>query len=538
MPLRPLNREQTWLLPPTLDELIPDDHPARFVAAFVDNLDRDIWVEMGTGLDGEALGAPAYHPRGLLGVWLYGFMTGTRSSRKLEAACRDQVPYLWLTGWQHPDHNTLWRFYREHRVFMRRLFKHTVRTAVNIGLVDLALQAIDGTKVAANASKYRTYDAVQLQRLLERTEAAIKDLEVQNETGDDPPPPHLPQELAQAQRLRAEVKAAMERLATEEGRERINLTDGDAQLMKGRQGIVVGYNMQAVVSPVKVEGGEGSSLLITGIDVVKDENDVSQLVPMLEQAEDMTEKRARLSVADAGYHSGANLEACEQREQKIVMPETQGWALQSPYHKDRFTYEATSDIYFCPQGQTLRFTIVKRKSDTMMRLYRASGKVCRACPAFGICTRDGRSGRALEIGPHEAALRRHRELMVTQEALAAYRQRKELSEPVFGILKEQMGLRRFLTRGLNNVIAEATMIATAFNLRTLCKAWHRNVKEKWYRLNEALSMLGMQASASCLCQLVPISTSWRPSAIATECCNAHIPLMLTATQGTLATLLC
>ena len=77
----------------------------------------------------EVLGAPAYHPRALLSVWLYGFMTSVRSCRKLEA-CRDQIPYLWLTGWQHPDHNTLWRFYRRHRQNMRELFRRTVRTAV------------------------------------------------------------------------------------------------------------------------------------------------------------------------------------------------------------------------------------------------------------------------------------------------------------------------------------------------------------------------------------------------------------------------
>mgnify|MGYP001616590153 CR=1 FL=1 len=126
MPVRPLNRQQTWLLPPTLDELIPDDHPARFVASFVDTLDDDVWRKLSIELDGEPLGAPAYHPRALLSVWLYGFMTSMRSSRKLEAACRDQVPYLWLTGWQHPDHNTLWRFYKGHRAEMRHLFKLTV----------------------------------------------------------------------------------------------------------------------------------------------------------------------------------------------------------------------------------------------------------------------------------------------------------------------------------------------------------------------------------------------------------------------------
>ena len=73
-------------------------------------------------------------------------MTGLRSCRKLEVACRDQIPYLWLTGWQHPDHNTLWRFYKAHRQAMRELFKRTVRTAVAMELVDLAVQAVDGSK--------------------------------------------------------------------------------------------------------------------------------------------------------------------------------------------------------------------------------------------------------------------------------------------------------------------------------------------------------------------------------------------------------
>ena len=116
MPLRDIDPEQMWLLPPTLDELLPSDHPARFVAEFVDALDREDWAEMDVAIDGDPLGAPAYHPRALLSVWLYGFMNGIRSSRKLEAACRDQIPHLWLTGWQHPDHNTLWRFYKGHRL--------------------------------------------------------------------------------------------------------------------------------------------------------------------------------------------------------------------------------------------------------------------------------------------------------------------------------------------------------------------------------------------------------------------------------------
>ena len=201
MPLRDMDREQMWLLPPSLDELLPLDHPARFVAEFVDALDREGWAELGVEIEGDPLGAPAYHPRALLSVWLYGFMTNVRSCGKLEAACRDQIPYLWLTGWQHPDHNTLWRFYQGHRQGMRELFKRTVRTAVSLELVDLAVQAVDETKTVANAAVSRTYTGEQLRQLLDRVEKAIEELEAQNERGEDGGPVHLPEKLSDRKRV-------------------------------------------------------------------------------------------------------------------------------------------------------------------------------------------------------------------------------------------------------------------------------------------------------------------------------------------------
>ncbi len=123
---------------------------------------------------------------------------------------------------------------------MRGLLKHTVMTAMEVGLVDLAIQAVDGTKVAASAAGSRTYDSVGLERLLTQTEAAISELEARNEQGEDPPPPRLPQELHQAQVLRERVRSAMDHL-NRHGLRRVNLTDEDAQLMKGRQGIMPAY---------------------------------------------------------------------------------------------------------------------------------------------------------------------------------------------------------------------------------------------------------------------------------------------------------
>lgn len=461
-------------MPPTLDELVTQDHPARFVAAYVDGLDQAAWADLEIPLEGESLGAPAYHPRLRLSVWLYGFMAGVRSSRKLEAACRDQIPFLWLTGWQHPDHNTLWRFYKAHRQAMRKLLTHTVATAVELGLVDLAVQAVDGTKVAANAAGDRTHDVASLERLLERTEAAIAALEAQNAGGDDLPPPRLPPELGQARALREQVRTAMDRLAKHPGWTRVNLTDADAQLMKGRQGMMPGYNAQAMVSPLLPDTDCGNQVLITAADGVNSAADSGQLAPMLERAEEVTGVRADATLAHGGYHTAKNLEAGQRREQRLVMPERYHVAVQGPYFKDRFTYDAATDSYVCPEGQSLPFQGLRRANGTIsgpFRLYRASRTVCKSCPALGVCTRDKHTGRALWIGPSDLLLRQHRQWMTTREARFLYARRKELIEHIFGILKEQMGARRFLLRGLAKVRAEFALLATAFNLRVLWRLW-------------------------------------------------------------------
>ena len=471
MPLRDMDREQMWLLPPSLDELLPLDHPARFVAEFVDAIDREGWAELGVEIEGDPLGAPAYHPWALLCVWLYGFMTGVRSCRKLEAACRDQIPYLWLTGWQHPDHNTLWRFYRDHRQPMRSLFRRTVRTAVKMELVDLAVQAVDGTRVLANASLYRTHDAQEMERLLNRLEKAIADLEAQNEAGEDAPAVHLPGELADKKALRGRVRQAMDDLDSQEGRQRINLTDQDAKLMRTRQGIAPGYNAQAMVSPFGPDG-EAIGMLVTAVDVVDEAHDYARLVPMLEQAEETTGVKAPMTLADAGYHSSVNLEKCAGREQAVAMPEsTRRWSRDHPYHKDRFTYDRMTDTFTCPQGQTMPYVGIRHAHGVPYRYYQAPLAVCQACPAYGVCTKGSTKGRSVTMGPRDALLRQHRAWMSTDGVREIYRRRQQLVEPVFGIIKEQLKAQRFLLRGLENVAAEWVLLATTFNLRTLWKAW-------------------------------------------------------------------
>ncbi len=325
-------------------------------------------------------------------------------------------------------------------------------------------------KVVANASLNRSYDAEGLRGLLGRLDKAIDDLEVQNEAGEDASAIHLPEELADKEVLREKVRQAMSDLESQRRHKSINLTDPAARLMKGRQGIVAGCNVQAMVSPTETDGG-ATGMLVTTVDVVDAANDNALLAPMVEQAEETTGTRAQMTLADAGYFAASHLAEGDRRGQQAVVSEARQRFLKDPYHKDQFTYNEPSDNFTCPQGQTLKFVRIQHANGVPLRLYRADGAVCPACPAFRVCARAKEIGRSLAIGPHDSALRRHRSWMSTSAAKEAYRLRKQLVEPVFGIIKEQQGARRFLLRGLANVAAEWIMLATAFNLRTFCRVW-------------------------------------------------------------------
>ena len=209
----------------------------------------------------------------------------------------------------------------------------------------------------------------------------------------------------------------MDRLARNQGIIRVNLTDEDAQLMKGRQGVLPAYNAQAVVSPADPPRGKG--MVITAADVANTAADSGQLIPVLERAEEMTGKHVPVTLVDGGYHTAANLRAGEHRGGVLVMPERYHPGVTGPYFKDRFTYEETSDSYLSPQGQRLPFRGLRRNNGKVpgpLRVYRASRTVCRACPAYRVCTKDAHAGRALWIGSTDTLLRKHRQWMTTETA--------------------------------------------------------------------------------------------------------------------------
>ena len=162
-----------------------------------------------------------------------------------------------------------------------------------------------------------------------------------------------------------------------------------------------------------------------------------------------------MTLADAGYHSAAALQECADPGQQVAMPESpRGMALDHPYHKDRFTYDEDSDTYRCPQGQVLTLVRGRFSRKTNKRMYQAPKETCQECPVAGARLTRGSPKRSLAISPYNATLRRHRAWMDTEEARKAFKRRKHLVEPFFGIIKEQQGVRRFLLRGVGNVAAE------------------------------------------------------------------------------------
>lgn len=485
MPMRPFTRDQQWLLPPTIEDLIPQDHVVHFVAAFVDSLDLG---ELGLHQTPAVRGEPEYNVRLLLSAWLYGFMTSVRSTRCLELLAHESLPMIWLLGRQRPDHSTLARFLRDNREAMRGLFKQTVRTAVRVGLVEFALQAVDGTRVA-NVSRDKALhrkELLALEAAVERVIAAMErgaaaDEQSQGWHGSGR---QMPKDLADAQKLREQVKAALSELDRRAEQRRtcnqgavdaetgeplgppVNLADPEAVMMKGRHGFVVGYNAQAAV--------DAKAQIIVAAEVVASATDNDQQVPMLREIEETTGRLADVTVMDAGYHSAANLEATQEMRTDLYVadPELGRGKEQpekQPFHKDAFVHHAEDDTYRCPQGQTLIFDHLdrdRRHGNREIRIYRCHE--CRACPHFGVCTKD-RHGRRIRVRKQDQLLRRHRDKMRGDAAKAYMKQRGGVVEPVFGIMKVHLGLSRFLRRGTEYVRAEWRLLCSAHNLRKVWK---------------------------------------------------------------------
>ncbi len=451
---------QQFLFPPALEEWVPKDHPVRFLREFVDQQDL---ASLGFVMPQASEGRPPYAPSLLLKVWLYGYLHRIRSLRKLEAACRDHLPLLWLSGLIAPDHNSLWRFWRDNKPALQRLFKQSVEVAVKAGLVGLALQAVDGTKLQAWASPHTGWTKAHMEKLLAAVEAELKLTEEQLEQeipASRTSGYQLPKELQDKQALREAVKAGLQQLE-QDGRQHYHPKEPEARRMKCEGRTPFSYNAQAVV--------DEQHGVVVAAEVCREEQDSSQLVALVEQAQQNTgASTAILTVADGSYGSGQQLAQAVERNLKVLAYPQEGTCKKPEgYRAADFYYEAANHTVLCPQKHLLRYQgSAEQKGQTVQR-YRCDRK---DCPVASVC-QDRRGRRIIEIWPHTPAVQAMREQLKTPVARESLAKRASIIEKHFGHIKQQDGFRRWTVRGTESVRTQWALLNLTMNLRVLAKHW-------------------------------------------------------------------
>jgi len=442
---RQVDRATGFLLPPSVDEWLPERHLARFVVEVIERLDLSALAGAYRGS-----GSASYHPSVLLGLLVYGYATGVFSSRALERATYDSVAFRFIAANDHPDHDTIATFRRRFLKEIEGLFVQVLMLARETGVLKLGTVALDGTKVHANASRHSalSYEhAGKLEAQLKAEVAELMALAEAADTADVPDGMSVPEELARrAERLAriAEAKAAIEARAKERfareqaeyeakmrareekakrtGRkpggqppapptadpgagDQVNLTDADSRIMPvAGGGFAQAFNAQAAVAT-------GSLLVVAG-DVVQAANDKRQIVPMLDKLAALPEAlgKAGTLLADSGYFSAANVTACAAA--KIAPLIALGRERHHRSWKERFAAAPPA-----PENPT----------------------------------------------PLQAMVHR----LASPEGRQLYALRKQTPEPVFGIVKSVMGFRQFFLRGLDKVKGEWSLVTLAWNVKRM-----------------------------------------------------------------------
>ena len=476
--------DQQFILPPSLEDWVPEDHPVRFIRLFVDSMDLEA---LGFKERESEEGRPNYSNELLLKIWIYGYFERIYSTRALEKACMVQLPLIWLTGMHYPDHNTLWRFFRKNRQVIKKVFAHSVKVALKGNLVGLVLQAVDGTKIVADASWRRSLHLKNLKALLEKLEESLDEVfdkidESEEEESSDPSY-KLPLKLQDKEELRKFISEGVEELSEcekrslkeeveecldeleEEDTEHLNLTDSESRMMKNGRQLDFCYNAQAVI--------DEKNQVIVASSVTSDEVDKHRLTGMLDEAKENTGKNSEETVSDSGYFSGEELKEAEDKKYSVLVniPATVGnnpAGKDKRFNKENFTYDSKQDVYICPKGGKLTFEREAERKDNKVRIYRC--REAKECAFRWQCSKD-RRGRSIERGPYEDYILRQIEKQKDEKKKALLSERKKIVEPVFGWIKRNNKFSRWTFRGRESVTAQWQLVCTTVNLKKLYGKW-------------------------------------------------------------------
>ncbi len=467
------DQKQQFLLPLCLEEFVPENHIARVLNDLIDLVDIS---DIESTYSEE--GCPAYHPRLLLKILLYGYLINIRSSRKIQQMTQTDTAFMYLAAMQKPDFHTICRFRSTHLDPIEEIFTQVVTFCKELDLIGSNI-SIDGTKVKANASPRQSKSSKAIKKEIGKIlRESIEIDKYEDEIYGDSTPYQIPEELVDKKKRLEKIKAAQKKL-DEEKLKKVNIIDPDAKIMKHKDGSrKPSYNCQVAV--------DEKEQIIVAVDVVDEENDLHQVEPMIENVKRTLGYKPTIVLADAGYFSYDNVKFLLDEEIDAYIPdnfyEVEKSGKTKKFRKSLFKYDEKKDCYCCPAAFEIPFTrIQKRKDEPDLRYYVC--KHCSLCVLKNACT-DSKN-RTISRDPREYLMEDMRAKLNTEEGTEQYQKRMYTVEPVFGQAKENRGFRGFLLRGKRKAKIEFTMMCTVHNIKKIADF----IKREGKNLKEILKMI-------------------------------------------------
>ena len=466
------NREQSVLFPQSLDEIISADNEVRIIDLFAESIHL---ADFKFVTKNATEGRPAYNPKDLLKLFVYGYLNSIRSSRVLEKECHRNVEVMWLMKQLSPDHNTISNFRRDNQKAIRQVFRHTVSIAAQFNLIGGKLIAGDSTKLRAQNSKKNNFNESKIEQHLVYIENKLNEYNKALEVADEDNKKIIETEINK-QNNRKDFYNNLSNQLQQNGDTQISTTDPDSRQMITRNNITeVAYNVQTVVD-------EKHNLPIDY--KVTNENDSKAMGPMLRRTKIILNTTDFTALYDKGYHTGSEIKKAVEMGVNIMVaiPGVASFAPDERYNFDQFIYNQQQDCYTCPQQQTLTtngnwYQKSKQRYIYFVKHYKT--KSCATCPALALCTKN-KKGRLLERSEYQPYIEQNKKNI--EANTKTYKKRQAIVEHPYGIIKRQWGFYYITTKkGIKRASADVGLMFVAYNLRRLMNIIDKNSFQKFLK---------------------------------------------------------
>ena len=458
------NREQLVLFPTTLDDVIDEDNEARFIDLFVESIHIG---KMGFEVFHPENGRPAYHPKDLLKLYLYGYLNSIRSSRKLEQATKINIEVMWLLKGLSPDHNTISNFRRDNPKAIKKVFRSTVQIAKNYNLIGGKLIAGDSTKLRAQNSKKNNFNKKKIDRHLAYIDNKLEEYNNQLQEADNDKTIEEKDKKENIEKIKTEIEKhnkrkgiykQLEKQMEETGEKQISTSDPESRQMITRNNITeVAYNVQSTV--------DAKDNIPIDYKVTKT-NDSKAMGNMLQRAKTILRSNEFTALYDKGYHTGSEFERADNLEIDVLVaiPKVASQAPNPDYNVENFTYNKEEDFYICPQGKLLT-TTGKLHKTAKSNFKRYTTKACLTCSVKSECSK-ANYGKAIQRSEYQELIDNNKTRIDNNDRY--YKQRQAIVEHPYGTIKRQWGFSYIMTKKfMQRAEADLGLIFTAYNLRRL-----------------------------------------------------------------------